>query len=91
MKEYAKLKDKLKGYDISEADITLKKQYVDVCRMGQAKAGKGAGDVVISFADLAKLVNIKVDDVEEWVIEAMGNHIIEAKIDQIESNVHLRA
>jgi len=47
--------------------------------------------VVISFADLAKLVNIKVDDVEEWVIEAMGNHIIEAKIDQIESNVHLRA
>lgn len=49
--------------------------------MGQAKAGKEAGDVVISFADLAKLINIKEDDIEEWVIEAIGNHIIEAKID----------
>ena len=49
--------------------------------MGQTKSGKEPGDVVVTFADLAKLINIKEDDIEEWVIEAMGNKIIDAKID----------
>ena len=37
----------------------------------------------MSFKDLAKLLDIKEDDIEEWVIEAMSNDIIDAKIDQV--------
>ena len=47
--------------------------------------------MIISFADLSKLLNVKVDDLEEWIIEAMSNKIIDAKIDQMEEAIHLRA
>lgn len=44
----------------------------------------------MSFKDLAKLLDIKEDDIEEWVIEAMSNDIIDAKIDQVSEQVIIK-
>lgn len=35
----------------------------------------------MKFKEMATLLAIAEDDVEEWVIHAMGNGILEAKID----------
>lgn len=40
--------------------------------------------------ELAPLLDIPVDDVEEWVIEAISNNIIDAEIDQINGEVLLK-
>jgi len=37
--------------------------------------------VTLSFADLSRLLDIPEDDIEEWVIEAISNDILDAKID----------
>jgi len=44
----------------------------------------------MSFKELAKLLDIKEDDIEEWVIEAMSNDIIDAKIDQVAEQVIIK-
>lgn len=44
----------------------------------------------ISFKDLAKLLDVKEDDLEEWVIEAMSNDVIDAKIDQVSEKVIIK-
>lgn len=49
--------------------------------MGQERAAKKDGDVIISFKELSTLLNLNADDIEEWVIEAMNNKILDAKID----------
>ena len=42
------------------------------------------------YSELATLLNIQVDDVEEWAIEAIANHIIDAKIDQVNKSVVIK-
>lgn len=62
-----------------------KKQYIELCKHC---AGKNTGDgVTMKFSEMAALLAINEDDVEEWVINAMGNGILEAKIDQIDEVV----
>ncbi len=46
-----------------------------VCSLDKKKAH--------SYQDLAKVLNIKEDDVEEWTCDAITNGLIEAKVDQI--------
>jgi len=45
----------------------------------------------MKFTEMAKLLVIAEDDVEEWVINAMGNGVLEAKIDQIEELVVIKS
>ena len=71
-KSIAKAKKLMDSHGISAEEATLKKQYIDVCSI------KGE---VMKNKDLAKLLDIKEDDIEEWVIEAMANDVIDAKID----------
>ena len=44
----------------------------------------------MKFSELAKLLDIDVDDVEEWTIEAINNDIIDARIDQINSEIVIK-
>jgi len=44
----------------------------------------------MKFSELAKLLDITEDDVEEWVIEAINNDIIDARIDPINSEVVIK-
>ena len=59
----------------------MKKQYIDVCSIKSDR---------VSLKDLSKLLDIKEDDIEEWVIEAMSNDIIDAKIDQVSEQVIIK-
>ena len=80
-KSIAKAKKLMDTHGISAEEATLKKQYIDVCSI------KGE---VMKNKDLAKLLDIKEDDIEEWVIEAMANDVIDAKIDQISETVIIK-
>lgn len=74
---------------IDEALVLQKKQYIELCKYC---AGKNKGDgVSMKFTEMAKLLVIAEDDVEEWVINAMGNGVLEAKIDQIEELVVIKS
>jgi len=44
----------------------------------------------MSFKDLQKLLDVKYDEVDEWVIEAMSNGIIDAQIDQINDTIVIK-
>jgi hypothetical protein len=44
----------------------------------------------LKFSELAKLLDIAEDDVEEWTIEAINNDIIDARIDQINSEIVIK-
>ena len=71
-KSVASAKKVMETQKIDMEQAILKKQYIDICSMKSS---------VVSFKDLSKLLDIKEDDIEEWVIEAMSNQIIDAKID----------
>lgn len=80
-KDVSKMKKVMDAQKIQLEQAILKKQYIDVCSIQSNK---------MSFKDLAKLLDIKEDDIEEWVIEAMSNDIIDAKIDQVSEQVIIK-
>jgi hypothetical protein len=55
-------------------DVIKKKQYVQICSLKLENSNH-------KYADLASILNIKKDDVEQWAIEAIAAGIIDAKID----------
>jgi len=66
-----------------------KKQYIELCK---TCAEKNQGDgVPMKFKEMSTLLAITEDEVEEWVINAMGNGILEAKIDQIDDVVVIKS
>jgi hypothetical protein len=71
-KNISSMKKVMEAQNISVEQATLKKQYIDVCSIQSE---------TISFKNLSKLLDINEDDIEEWVIEAMSNDVIDAKID----------
>jgi hypothetical protein len=64
----------MKKESISIEEATLKKSYVQICSLSTDKSNFG-------YKDLAELLNVPEDDIEEWAIEAIANKIIDAKID----------
>jgi phage antirepressor YoqD-like protein len=80
-KNVSKMNKLMETQKINLEQAILKKQYIDVCSIQSE---------VISFQDLAKLLDIKQDDLEEWVIEAMSNDILDAKIDQVSEKVIIK-
>lgn len=57
--------------------MILKKSYLQICQLSTEKTTN------FKYAEVASLLNISQDDVEEWAIEAIANRIIDGKIDQI--------
>jgi translation initiation factor 3 subunit M len=43
------------------------------------------------YDDLANILNIKKDDVEQWAIEAIAAGIIDAKIDQVKEEIVIKS
>lgn len=43
-----------------------------------------------TFSEVAKLLDISEEDIEEWIILAMSHGIIDAKIDQLEEKVIIK-
>jgi hypothetical protein len=80
-KNISSMKKLMEAQNISVEQATLKKQYIDVCSIQSE---------TISFKNLSKLLDIKEDDIEEWVIEAMSNDVIDAKIDQVSEQVVIK-
>jgi len=44
----------------------------------------------MKYTELAELLDIKDDDVEEWAITAINNDIIDARIDQINEEIVIK-
>jgi translation initiation factor 3 subunit M len=43
------------------------------------------------YNDLANILNIQKDDVEQWAIEAIAAGIIDAKIDQVKEEIVIKS
>ena len=43
------------------------------------------------YEDLANILNIKKEDVEQWAIEAIAGDIIDAKIDQVKEEIVIKS
>ena len=70
---------------ISESEAIQKKSYVQICSLVTSESSN------FDYEQLANLLNIKSDDVEEWAIEAIANKIIDAKIDQMNRRVVIKS
>ena len=65
----------MKAEGITESEAIQKKSYVEICSLATTESSN------FDYGQLASLLNIAADDVEEWAIEAIANKIIDAKID----------
>jgi len=45
---------------------------------------------VLSFSELAKLLDLQEDEIEEWAITAITNDIIDGRIDQLNQNIIIK-
>jgi len=57
--------------------MILKKSYLQICQLSTEQTTN------FKYKEVASLLNMSEDDVEELAIEAIANRIIDAKIDQI--------
>ena len=86
-KSATKMKKLMDEHKINMDQAVLKKQYVDVCTLANKN---NTSEMKMPFKDLQKLLDIKQDEVDEWVIEAMENGIIDAQIDQVVDTVIIK-
>ena len=70
---------KEQGIEISKEEALLKKQYMVICVIDKKRSH--------TYAELAKLLNIKEEEVEDWTFDAISNELIDAKVDQISREV----
>lgn len=74
----------MKAEGLVKEDMILKKTYVQICSLNTDKTN-------FKYAELATLLNISADDVEEWAIDAISNKIIDAKIDQQNQEIVIKS
>jgi len=70
--------------NLSMDDVITKKSYLQICSLSTQTTN-------YTYSDLSKLLNIAEDDIEEWAIEAIQNKIIDAKIDQLNSEIIIKS
>jgi len=66
-------------------NVILKKSYLQICQLSTETMTN------FKYEDLANLLNIDKDDVEEWAIEAIQAKIIDAKIDQLNEEIVIKS
>ena len=64
---------------VSKEMITEKKRFIQICSV-QIESSTGK---TLSFKEIASMLDLKEDDVEEWAISAINNDIFDDRIDQI--------
>lgn len=84
--QISKMKKVLDEKKISMEEAVLKKQYIQICSIGE-DAGQESEQ---TFTEIAKLLDIDEDDIEEWIIQAMSHGIIDAKMDQLNDKVVIK-
>ena len=62
----------------------MKKSYVQICTLQTEKTN-------FAYSELAKLLNIDEDEIENWAIDAIHNKIIDAKIDQHNEEIVIKS
>lgn len=82
-KGFDKEKASFEAQGITAEEALLKRQYMQVCDLQEGQK--------LSYADLAKLIGVGADDVEEWVVEASIHGILSAKIDQVEQVITVKS
>jgi len=90
MKAFSKELDKYKKYldshKVSKQMMEEKKRFVLVCTLNiESSTGK-----VLKFKELADLIGLGIDDVEEWAINAINHNIIDGRIDQINETLVIK-
>merc|ERR1740139_2146216 len=65
---------------LEKKDVVLKKSYLQVCMLSTET------NTNFNYEELAELLNIEKDDVEQWAIEA-----IHAKIDQLNEEIVIKS
>jgi len=79
--KFAKL---MKAEGLTKEELIVKKSYVQICSLST--------DVTnFAYSDLAKLLNIDEDEIENWAIDAIQNKIIDAKIDQQKEEIVIKS
>jgi len=79
--KFAKL---MKEEGLTKEELIVKKSYVQICSLST--------DVTnFAYSDLAKLLNIDEDEIENWAIDAIQNKIIDAKIDQQKEEIVIKS
>ena len=81
--QVGKFESLMKSEGLSLDEVTLKKQYVQICSIESDGTN-------FSYKDLASMLNIDKDEVEAWAIEAIANNIIDAKIDQLKEEIVIK-
>jgi len=81
VKSFQRLMDEEK---LGIEEVIRKKQYVQICALQLENSNH-------KYDDLAAILNIHKDDVEQWAIEAIAGGIIDAKIDQISEEIVIKS
>mmetsp|Transcript_29913 Transcript_29913/g.22163 ORF Transcript_29913/g.22163 Transcript_29913/m.22163 type:complete len:94 (+) Transcript_29913:846-1127(+) len=64
----------MKQEGLSREEVLRKRSYVRICSLAITQSNH-------KYSDLANLLNMKEEDIEDWAIEAIQSRVIEAKID----------
>jgi hypothetical protein len=82
----------LEQFKINPLQAIQKKQYITVCESDIPEFQNAKkGEVEIDYDKFTQLLSIEESDVEEWVIEAMADEIIDCKIDQVNRLIRIKA
>ena len=80
-KQLAQYKSLMEKNKMTADMLVEKKRFIEICSQ----------DIeVLSFADLAKMLNLKEDEVEEWAIMAINHDILDGRIDQINEKLIIK-
>ena len=69
--------------DLSELETNVK--LLTLCALASQ-----ANEKVLSFDTVEKALQITTEEVELWVIQAIGEHLLEASIDQIQGTITIK-
>lgn len=77
--------DLMASENLDKQSVILKKSYLQICSLSTESITN------FKYDDLAQLLNLDKDDVEEWAIEAIQAKVIDAKIDQLNEEIVIKS
>lgn len=75
----------MKKEGITKDQALQKKSYLQICSLATLENSN------FDYNQLAQLLAIKQEDVEDWAIEAIANKIIDARIDQLNERIIIKS
>ena len=75
--------DIISEFGIDATDVVHSIRLMTLCALGCEKSS-------LTFQEIATALDVRDDEVEEWVVEAVGEGILEAHMDQVNSTISVR-